>query len=286
MNERKALEATTSGIVSVLTDILSLADRDSFGRAQRVRDRATALADELGLGRPWSIEIGALLCRVGNMTVPESVQAKAAARTPLTPAEAGLLRRVPEIGSKVLSHLPQFAEIAALIRWHDARYDGSEEPDAPRGDALPIGARILKVAHDSIGLEQHLTPEEAWSELSARSGWYDPAVLAALERLRRQEGRPGTARFEVRAARRGSLQCGWRLHQDLLAADGTLLLGAGHELSPVALESIANFAAIADLKEPIMVEVPLAEPDATRPGAAAEPAPERAPSRVAELIST
>jgi len=214
VNERKALEATTSGIVSVLTDILSLADRDSFGRAQRVRDRATALADELGLGRPWSIEIGALLCRVGNMTVPESVQAKAAARTPLTPAEAGLLRRVPEIGSKVLSHLPQFAEIAALIRWHDARYDGSEEPDAPRGDALPIGARILKVAHDSIGLEQHLTPEEAWSELSARSGWYDPAVLAALERLRRQEGRPGTARFEVRAARRGSLQCGWRLHQD------------------------------------------------------------------------
>ena len=259
VNERKTLEDTSNGIVSVLTDILSLADPESFGRGQRVRDRVYAITGEMGLEASSSLGIAALLCRIGCMTVPASVQARVSAGKALSPAELGLVARVPEIGYRILGHLPQFAEVAEIVRWHDTRYDGGEQPDAARGEALPLGARVLKVAMDLTERESTgVSAADAWTELASRHGGYDPAVLAAAERLLARAASAEAPQFEVRETRLSQLQCGWRLHQDLLAPDGTLLLGSGHVISPVVLESITNFAVISGIKEPIMVEVPVA----------------------------
>ncbi len=270
VNERKTLEETSHGMVTVLTDILSLSDPESFGRGQRVRERVTAIAEEMGLPASWSIGIAALLCRIGCMTVPASVQARISTGAALSPAEQSLVARVPEIGYRILGHLPQFAEVAEIVRWHDTRYDGGEQPDAVRGEALPVGARVLKVAMDLTELEAKGVPAAgAWAELASRHGGYDPAVLAAAERLVSRTPSDAAPQSEVREARLSQLRCGWRLHQDLLAPDGTLLLGSGHVISPVVLESIANFAVISGIKEPIMVEVPAVEagPPVTRDAA-------------------
>lgn len=258
VEERRALESTTQGIVTVLSDILTLADPDTVAREQRARDRAMAMADAIEGVTPAELEIASRLSRIGLTTLPASLQVRLSQGQSLPPSEAALVARLPEIGYRILSQIPQFEKVAAIVRWRDRRYDGTDAlPDEPRGDALPLGARVLKVATDLAAEEAAgRTPLAACAELAGRAGAYDPAILATAERVLAQAAAAPVAEVEIRAVRVKDLRCGWKLHQDLVATDGTLLLGAGHEISTVVLESIANFAALAELKEPVAVEVP------------------------------
>jgi len=257
VEERALLHATSEGVISVLTDLLTVVDPVNFGRAQAVKRRVAALAFQLQLSDPWPIELAALLSRIGYVTIPASVQEKERAGAELTPAELTLLARVPDIGHSLLARMPQLQEVAAIVRWQHARFDGGESgPGDPRGEDLPLGARLLKIANDALDLESRgVLPLAAWHELAARPGWYDPQVLTAAEFVAHGRAHASTDTFVVREVKLSDLRSGWRLHQDLLAQDGTLLLGAGHIITPAVLESIFNFAAISSVAGPIVVEV-------------------------------
>lgn len=257
VEERALLQATSEGVISVLTDLLTVVDPANFGRAQAIKRRVSALAFQLQIEDPWPFELAAMLSRIGYVTIPASVQEKERTGAELSPAELTLLARVPDIGHTLLARMPQLHDVAEIVRWQHARYDGGEAGATdPRGEALPLGARVLKVAHDALELEQRgLPPLSAWQELAGRPGWYDPQVLTAAEFVAKGRGSAGAEGFVVREVKLAELQPGWRLHQDLIASDGTLLLGAGHVITPAVLESIFNFAAISSVAGPVVVEV-------------------------------
>lgn len=256
VRDRELLQATSDGVISVLTDLLTVVDPVNFGRAQAVRTRVRALADQLGLAHSWPIELAALLSRIGYVTIPGRVQEKERAGEPLTPAEQTLLARVPEIGHGLLARVPQLNEVAEIVRCQHVRYDGGENKEHElRGEALPLGARVLKVANDAIELEAHGTAlVQTWETLAARAGWYDPQILTAAEFVAKGHA-PIAPETVIREARLQELRAGWRLHQDLVAQDGTLLLGAGHEITPAVLEAIRNFSTIAEIGSRVVVEI-------------------------------
>jgi HD-GYP domain-containing protein (c-di-GMP phosphodiesterase class II) len=74
-----------------------------------------------------------------------------------------------------------------MIRHHHENYDGSGYPDGLRGDAIPLGARVICVADafDAMTTQrpynEPLSFKEALEEVQASKGkQFDPDVVDAL----------------------------------------------------------------------------------------------------------
>ena len=66
-------------------------------------------------------------------------------------------RAYPTQSESLLMALEPMKDAARLIRHHQERWDGSGFPDHLKGDAIPAGARLLKLAVDFIVLQMGLT---------------------------------------------------------------------------------------------------------------------------------
>jgi HD-GYP domain-containing protein (c-di-GMP phosphodiesterase class II) len=124
-----------------------------------------------------------ILHDVGKLAVREEVLAKDG---PLTEQEWVEVRRHPAVGSDLLLLMSaRLAPIAASVRAHHERWDGTGYPDALAGDDIPLGGRILAVADvfDSITHRRPYRTEvfseaEAVAFLDAGAGHhFDPAVV-------------------------------------------------------------------------------------------------------------
>jgi HD-GYP domain-containing protein (c-di-GMP phosphodiesterase class II) len=84
--------------------------------------------------------------------------------------------------------------VLPLIRSHHERYDGKGYPDGLKGDAIPIGARVLALADafDALTSDRSYRPrlaaEEALETLARETvdGHWDPAIYAALAAMVRK----------------------------------------------------------------------------------------------------
>ena len=70
------------------------------------------------------------------------------------------MRRHPVIGAQIVAPFEFFTAGAVVIRHHHERMDGSGYPDGLKGDAIPIGARIVAVAdvYDALTSDRPYRP--------------------------------------------------------------------------------------------------------------------------------
>jgi two-component system cell cycle response regulator len=121
------------------------------------------------------------------MAIPESVLEKPG---PLTDAEWELMRKHTLVGERILAAAPARERSAQLVRWSHERIDGTGYPDALRGDAIPVGSRVILVADafDAMTSKRSygrvMSQEEALAELRANTGTqFDAAVVEAFARV-------------------------------------------------------------------------------------------------------
>lgn len=250
--ERELLENTLHGSVRVLTDILALLAPETFGRGQRLREQAATIARQLEWPEAWEFELAAMLHGLGEVALPPEVAARARAGVTLSTAEETMVRRVPETGSNLLAHLPRLGGVARTVLFQNKNFDGSGFPlDQPGGTRIPRAARVLHVLVDLAMAEQRGAKRvEAMAGLRERSGHYDPDLLEAVAAAL-GAGRPHT----VRAIPFSELKPGLVLASDILTKQNLLIVAAGNRISPMLLERLRNFAALAGVREPIHVEV-------------------------------
>ena len=74
--EKELLEKTLNGTISAMTSLLSAANPLFFGRAQRVKSLARAIAREIKVAHEWRLEVASEFCYLGFLTLPESSQQK------------------------------------------------------------------------------------------------------------------------------------------------------------------------------------------------------------------
>jgi putative nucleotidyltransferase with HDIG domain len=172
--------------------LVLLADRDASTEehTRRVALLAARIGEELKL--PASLRrdlaVGGLLHDVGKLSVPLEILQKPG---PLDDGEFAEIRKHPEAGRKLLDELGGFPEtVRRLVSDHHERLDGTGYPTGLRDDELPIETRILAVCdvYDALVSDRVYraawTPERALALLQEESGTgYDPAVVAALERI-------------------------------------------------------------------------------------------------------
>jgi len=160
---------------------------------------------------------------------------------------------VPESGAQLLAGIPRLGEVARMIRYHAKGYDGSGSPDdGVRGEALPMGARILKVLHDFTELElKRMSRRVSLEELALHEARYDRRVLQALYA---QFGTPAATR--VPGERRCAVEDlgeGMVLAHSLATRTGRVVLCAGVRLGPAHLMLLRDVADILDVQEPVVV---------------------------------
>jgi putative nucleotidyltransferase with HDIG domain len=128
-----------------LAEALDAKDPYTRGHSDRVAGYADALARHLGCGAKErrDIRYAALLHDIGKIGVSEAILNKPGS---LSDAELTAVRRHAEIGATILGPVDFLGEARELVRHHHGWFDGHGQPGGTRGEAIPLGARIIAVA--------------------------------------------------------------------------------------------------------------------------------------------
>lgn len=159
------------------------AHRARIGRLMRLLAGEMRIADVLD----HDLKLLADVHDIGKVAIPDDILKDTSS---LNEGDKESLRRHPEIGYRIARTAPYLAPIAELILAHHERWDGKGYPRRLQGDAIPLGSRILAVAHaydvmtDDAPHGQGMPPSEAMAELERGSGTrFDPAVVEAFVTL-------------------------------------------------------------------------------------------------------
>lgn len=175
-------------------EALSIAIKAKDGRtsrhAHRVQTYALSLARALGVeDAPTlkAIQAASLLHDVGKLAVPERILNKPGT---LTEAEFDTMKLHVDVGVDILSSIAFPHPVVPIVRSHHENWDGSGYPRGLRGEAIPIGARILSVVDcfdattSDRPYQAALSDDEALEIIRQRRGtMYDPRVVDAFVRV-------------------------------------------------------------------------------------------------------
>lgn len=185
--KRMHRRAEQGALHSLLALANALEARHAFTRGHSARVSAWARRLALAAGLPVAaaelIAQAGLLHDLGKISVSESIVSSPA---PLSAEEQAILREHPLTGARILAPLEFFAEGVLIVRHHHERIDGSGYPAGLKGDAIPIGARIVAVAdvYDALTSARPyrpaLAPIQACERLRDEAGQGLDAALTAL----------------------------------------------------------------------------------------------------------
>ena len=261
--EHELLEGTLQGCVKVLSEMLSLVNPLAFGRTSQVQRIAVSITEQMNVECIWDVKIASMLFPLGCITVSEKALECALQGRPLPADDRSSYERHADLARQMLEKIPRLENVASIVAYQDKGFDGTGIPrDDVRGDKIPIGARILKVASDfELAYKKTMDAQSAFKRLREYSRLYDPTVMAALE----QALRHGLCRASQHPAPLESLETGMVLAEDVRGVKGQLMMSAGQEITESILQRLANLVRNGVVEEPFMIEVlgEVAEPAAT-----------------------
>jgi putative nucleotidyltransferase with HDIG domain len=157
----------------------------THGHCRRVARHAERIARAMHLGAAEVAEVrtAALIHDVGKVYTPADILHKPG---PLTDEEFEVIKRHCVDGADMLSPVRD-SRLAAIVRHHHERLDGSGYPDGLEGEEIPLAARIIAVADTFDAITSHRPYRRARSQqdglavLAAEAGGaLDPDAVEAF----------------------------------------------------------------------------------------------------------
>jgi putative nucleotidyltransferase with HDIG domain len=177
------LEATFIQTVVALANAIDIRDTYTSSHSQRIAQWAAEIARRMGCNarEVQAIYWGGLLHDIGKIGIPDSILSKP---SKLTESEWEMIRRHTILGAQLVSPIEKLAHVAPIIECSHERYNGSGYPHALRGEAIPLGARIIGVVdsysamRDERSYKKPVSQIDAIEELKRNSGvLFDPQVV-------------------------------------------------------------------------------------------------------------
>jgi response regulator RpfG family c-di-GMP phosphodiesterase len=232
--------------IKILSSLIEMRGGALAGHGRRVADLARRIALRMGLPprEAQDVFVAGLLHEIGKTGLPDGLLGMP--ESLIRGDNLGRYRKYPQLGEQLLMPLEDLREAARIVRTHRERFDGTGFPDGLAGFDIPLGARILAVAHDFEALQQGLLTQQQMdarraTELVAESRGkrYDPGVVEAFYDIR--TGRSMAEEVAEVAMGVAQLKPGMMLSRDLLSAEGALLLSADHVLGERMLKQLAEY---------------------------------------------
>ncbi|MCX2899452.1 HD domain-containing phosphohydrolase [Pseudomonas mandelii] len=173
-------------------------------------------------------------------------------------------RGYPKQSETLLMTLDPMKDAARLILHHQERWDGNGFPDRLKGEAIPFGSRLLKLAVDFIELqrglilERQMNSDEALVYIRNYAGrLYDPEMVEDfIQVCAAYQSDVSLADPAVKVLTTRDVAAGMILARNLNADNGMLLLNAGKVLNGALVEKLIAFEAMEGAKYSIFVKVP------------------------------
>ena len=149
---------------------------------------AERICRDLGLPQKEIDEIvyAARVHDVGKLIIPERILCKPGA---LMEEEYYLVKLHPLTGAEIVSCVPDSESMYEVVKYHHERMDGTGYPEGLKGEAIPLGARVLAVtdAYLTMVSDRPFAPrfshQEAARELERCSGrQFDARIVQSLLR--------------------------------------------------------------------------------------------------------
>ena len=175
-----------SEIFSSLMPVLKAKDPQLHRHSLRVHSLALSFTTTtLQLSEAESLKIGlaAFFHDIGKMNINNAILQKASG---LSRQEYEIIKNHPAYGAEILSQFKLIKSLIPLLYHHHERLDGKGYPDGLRGNAIPLGARIIAIVDAFEVMTSHRiyqksrTPLQAFEELYEHAGTQFDAELVAL----------------------------------------------------------------------------------------------------------
>lgn len=172
--------------IQSLIKALEAKDRYTRGHSQRVTLYSMAIATEMGMS-PAHIEDlrrASILHDLGKIGVTETILNKPGT---LTREEFNEVEKHPEVGTQILSPIPDFQKLLPAILHHHERFDGRGYPGRIAGTEIPLASRIMAVAdtYDAMtstrAYRPSLSEDVSTAEILRCSGTqFDPEIVSVF----------------------------------------------------------------------------------------------------------
>jgi response regulator RpfG family c-di-GMP phosphodiesterase len=249
-SEKELLHKTFVGAISVLTDVLELAQPCVFGRAERLQEIVQAMEKGLGLDNQWEYKLAARLNLLGFALLPEAERIRFETGTLAGADLRDTIRTAAGTGRRIIERIPRLGTVSQIIGMQST-VDGSAVIPHPKSDndKAVMGATLLRVAIEWDALvRQGLSSEVAASEVRDSLPKLSPKTAHVLGEL--EFDRIGEIGEQVEIQ---ELEEGMILLDDVLTSDGLMLIRSGRRLTWTIIEKLRGYAATPTGLRPVHV---------------------------------
>lgn len=183
------------GVITTLGLTIEARDPYTAGHCGRLARYAVTLGQALGVDQSTlkALQLGGFLHDLGKIAVPDRILLKPRR---LDAEERASIQIHPVVGADLVQGLRTLDGVRPIIRHHHERLDGSGYPDGLKGDAIPLGARIMAVVdvydalHTARPYKLALSHRETVRILlrETDAGFWDPRVVTTLLEVLRELG--------------------------------------------------------------------------------------------------
>jgi diguanylate cyclase (GGDEF)-like protein/putative nucleotidyltransferase with HDIG domain len=174
--------------IEALALAIEAKDQATHEHLRRVRTYVEELGKDMRLSNLEldGLRAAALLHDIGKLAVPEHILSKPGK---MTAEEFEKMKIHPIVGAEILEAVGFPCPVAAIVEAHHEKWDGTGYPFGLRGEAIPLGARILSAvdALDALASDRQyrraLPLDQAMAQVESLAGKsFDPRVVEVLKR--------------------------------------------------------------------------------------------------------
>jgi response regulator RpfG family c-di-GMP phosphodiesterase len=227
--EKTLLQDTLVGCIKALVDVLAITNPVAFGRSNRVKSLAMAVARDAGHPSFWQLEAAAMLSQIGYISLPVELVEKLYYGANLTSEESVLAAAAPAVAQTLLGHIARLEPVLEILTL-------SQKPAGSSVDGLnTLGANILRLV----------------LEYDVQVARGNAAAVQDIRALNRHESRlveqlaaavgTDSGKDEITEISVGKVKTGMIILDDVRTHKGVLLVPKGFEVTDAFIERMRNF---------------------------------------------